>query len=200
MMNHARYDESARNFNSLMYDYYAADIKERTGITQGECLDVGSSGGYLGLALAKVTDLSFTFLDISTEGLEKAKQHIVEDGLAQRAKTLCADVQSIPMPDGSVQLVISRGSIPFWADPAKGLREIYRVLAPGGQACVICGRGSPAVREAIKEKRGGEEMRKRMGPPRNIPRHDYEQVLKDTGISQISMNRDESGFWIRMWK
>ena len=198
-MNNFHYDETARNINGPMYDYYATQIKEKTAITKGACLDVGSNGGYLGLALAKITDLAMTFLDISAEGLEKAKAHIVEDGLVGRAQTLCADVQDIPLPDNSVQLVISRGSIPFWADPAKGLREIHRVLAPGGQACVICGRGSPEVRASIEAQRGGEEF-KRMGPPHNIPRHDYEQVLKDTGIDRISYLRGEDGFWIRIWK
>ena len=198
-MDHSHYDQNARHLNGPMYDYYAAQIKDKTAITRGECVDVGSSGGYLGLALAKITDLSIIFLDISAEGLERAKANIVEDGFAQRAKTLVANVQDIPLPDNSVQLVISRGSIPFWADPAKGLREINRILAPCGQACVICGRGSPQVRAAIEAQRGGEEF-KRMGPPRNIPRHDYEQIIKDTGIDRISYNRSEDGFWIRIWK
>ena len=199
-MDHSRYDESARR-NTPMYDYYAKKIKEATGITEGECLDVGSSGGYLGLALAKVTDLSVTFLDISAEGLERAEKHIVEDGLTGRAKTLHADVQDIPLPDESVNLVISRGSIPFWADPAKGLQEIHRVLVPGGQACIVLGRGSPemrAEREAMRKQEGKEDGPRR--GPRNIPRHDYEEILKKTGIERSSFERGDDGMFMRIWK
>ena len=142
----------ARGINAPMYDYYAEKIKEKTGITKGVCLDVGSGGGYLGLSLAKITDLDFIFLDISEKALERAKVHIVEDGLQNRAKTLLADVHSIPLEDGSIDLVISRGSIPFWKYPAKALQEIYRVLAPGGKAYVGGGKGSPEIRKLIAEK------------------------------------------------
>jgi ubiquinone/menaquinone biosynthesis C-methylase UbiE len=152
-MNAAGYDETARGINAPMYDYYAKVIKEKTGIIKGVCLDVGSGGGYMGLALAKITDLDFIFLDISADMLEKAKLHIVEDGLQKRAKTLLADVHSIPLPDGSINLVISRGSIPFWKDPALALKEIYRVLAPGGKAYVGGGRGTPEVKAQIEAKR-----------------------------------------------
>jgi len=197
-MDHSRYDESARGVNSPIYTYYADKIKEKTTITQGECLDVGSNGGYLGLALAKVTELSFIFLDISAEALEKAQGHIVEDGLGSRAKTLLADVHSIPLPDGAVQLVISRGSIPFWDDPVKALQELYRVLAPGGEAYVICGRGTPEIRAAIEARRGDGWVRK--GPPAHRIKRDYEAVLMETNLPRTAFERGEDGFWLRLWK
>jgi SAM-dependent methyltransferase len=209
-MNVLRYDETARGVNAPMYDYYARKIKEKTGITKGTCLDVGSGGGYLGLALAKITDLDVTFLDISAEALERAKVHIVEDGLQKRAKTLLADVHRIPLPDGSVNLVISRGSIPFWKDPAVALKEIYRVLAPGGMAYVGGGRGTPEVKaqiEARKKELGlktadrpnPDKMRADKGPGR-LARHNYDEILKTTDIPKYSINRGDDGMWIQLWK
>jgi SAM-dependent methyltransferase len=209
-MNVSRYDENARGISAPMYDYYAQKIKEKTGITKGVCLDVGSGGGYLGLALAKITDLDFTFLDISADALEKAKLQIIEDGLQKRAKTLLADVHSIPLPDGSVNLVISRGSIPFWKDPATALKEIYRVLAPGGKAYVGGGRGTPAIQAQIAAKRKelGIESQDRTMPdkgrtdkgPGKIPQRNYDEILKDTGITKYSINKGDDGMWIQMWK
>ena len=196
----AGYDKAAQGVNRPIYDYYAGKIKEKSAITQGFCLDVGANGGYLGLALARITNLDFTFLDISAEALEKAKQNIVHGGLGQRAKTLHADVHDIPLPDGSIQMVISRGSIPFWDDPVKALKEIYRVLAPGGEAWVICGRGTPEIQAAI-EASGGEKSgdRGRWGPG-NRPKRDYEAMLKQSGVSRSSFNRGDDGMWIRLWK
>jgi ubiquinone/menaquinone biosynthesis C-methylase UbiE len=203
--NVSRYDENARGVDAPMYAYYAEKIKEKTGIARGICLDVGSGGGYLGLALAKITDLDFIFLDISAAALEKAKLHIVEDGLQKRAKTLLADVHSIPLADGSVNLVISRGSIPFWKDPAKALNEIYRVLAPGGKAYIGGGRGTPEIRAQIEAKKKELGMESPDRPkadkgPRNIPSRDYDEILKSAGITKCSMNRGDDGMWIQMWK
>jgi ubiquinone/menaquinone biosynthesis C-methylase UbiE len=49
--------------------------------------------------------------------------------------------ENLPLPDRSVDLVVSRGSIFFWDDPAKGIAEVYRVLRPGGEAMIGGGRG-----------------------------------------------------------
>lgn len=211
-MNVSRYDEAARGVNAPMYAYYAQKIKEKTDITKGVCLDVGSGGGYLGLALAKITDLDFIFLDISADALEKAKLHIVEDGLQERAKTLLADVHSIPLPDGSVNLVISRGSIPFWQDPTKALKEIYRILAPGGKAYIGGGRGTPEIQAQIAAKRKelgmepwdrskqkGDKGPAGKGPGRMAQRN-YEEILKATGITSYAIDKGDDGMWIQMWK
>jgi SAM-dependent methyltransferase len=42
----------------------------------------------------------------------------------------------------SVDFLVSRESIFFWDDPVKGLKEIRRVLRPGGTACIGGGAGS----------------------------------------------------------
>jgi ubiquinone/menaquinone biosynthesis C-methylase UbiE len=195
------YDTIALGVNAPVYDYYARKIKEETGIVKGVCLDVGSNVGYLGLTLAKITDLDFIFLDISADALEKAKVHIVEDGLQSRAKTLLADVHSIPLADGAVNLVISRGSIPFWKNPAVALKEIYRVLAPDGVAYVIGGRGTPKIQALVKERMaqlGIEPVQWQR--PGNRPQRDYDAVLKSTDISTYKVTRGDDGMWIRLWK
>jgi SAM-dependent methyltransferase len=206
----SRYDETARGVNAPIYAYYAEQIKEKTVINKGVCVDVGSGGGYLGLALAKISELDFIFLDISPQALEKAKEHIVEDGLQQRARTLVADVHNIPLEDGSVDLVISRGSLPFWKDPVKAFREIDRILAPGGQAYVGGGRGTPEIRDQIAARRKAmgqnrPDWEKRKdgvppGPPRRMMNRDFNEIMKQTGIKQYQVNKGNDGMWIQIWK
>jgi len=204
----SQYDESIkRAVNAPMYNYYAQKIKEKTGIIKGVCLDVGSGGGYLGLALVKITDLDFIFLDISPEAIEKVKANIVADGLQKRARTIVADVHKIPLPDGSVNLVISRGSIPFWKDPGTAFKEIYRVLAPGGKAYIGGGKGTPEIQAQIAAKRkelGMEPQFKlnldkdaKVKGPRKFPPRDYNEILKGTGITTYTANKGE---WILIWK
>lgn len=111
-INVAEYDNTAREINAPIYQYYAQQIVKKTGKTHGVCLDAGCGGGYLGLALARMTRFSFIFLDASPKMLERAALHIVEDKLVQRACTLLADVHRIPLDDGWVDSVISRGPCP----------------------------------------------------------------------------------------
>lgn len=209
-MKTARYDEIARSINTPIYEYYARKIKDDTAFLKGVCLDVGSGGGYLGFALARITELNFIFLDISQEALDLAEAHIAEDGLQHRAKTLLADVHSIPLADESVNLVISRGSMPFWEDHAAAFREAYRILAPGGMACMGTGRGSPKIYTDIKEKmrRLGIKWPERPwsndiqgeDKARGHFHKDYDAILKRTGIPSYHVARRDDGMWIRLWK
>lgn len=54
------------------------------------------------------------------------------------------------LPDGSADLVISRGSMIFWTDQAQAFREIYRLLAPGGRTYIGTGLGSTGLRDQIR--------------------------------------------------
>jgi ubiquinone/menaquinone biosynthesis C-methylase UbiE len=47
-----------------------------------------------------------------------------------------ADVAKLPFPDDHFDAVLSSGSIKHWPDPAAGMTEIHRVLAPGGRAFI----------------------------------------------------------------
>ena len=154
----AGFDSIARGVNAPIYDYYAKLFKEKSGITKGVCVDVGAGGGYLGLSIAAITDLDIIFLDIDANALETAKKHIIEDGLEKRAKTLLADVHDIPLPDNSADLVVSRGSLWFWDDPGKAVKEIYRILSPGGKAYIGGGKGSPETQKEVNA--GKKELAK----------------------------------------
>ena len=61
-------------------------------------------------------------------------------------------VQDIPLEQDTIDLAISRGSVPFWEDLPTAFAEIHRVLAPGGQAYIGGGLGDPKTR-ALVEKR-----------------------------------------------
>jgi len=151
-MNVAEFDDVARNVFATVYITLAKQIKEETDITRGVCLDVGSGGGYLSIALAKITNLDFVLLDRSQEMLDIAERNIVEAGLENRLRILLADVHEIPLNDCSVDIVVSRGSVFFWEDQTKAFKEIYRVLAPGGVTFIGGGFGSAKLKKRVDEK------------------------------------------------
>jgi ubiquinone/menaquinone biosynthesis C-methylase UbiE len=80
-----------------------------------------------------------------------------ESGLDRRTAAVCGHAEDLPLAEDSVDLVVSRGSIFFWEDRPAGLREVHRVLRPGGRAMIGGGLGSTyplwARREFIRRRR-----------------------------------------------
>lgn len=60
-----------------------------------------------------------------------------------------APAESMPLPDGSFDVVLCSMGLQFFEDKVKGLREMRRVLAPGGRAVVSTPGPTPALFEAI---------------------------------------------------
>jgi len=196
------YNEVALGVNAPIYAYYARQIADRTRISSGRCLDVGCGGGYLGLALARISALDFVFLDQSPEMLTCAEENIHRFDCASRARTLRGTVQAIPLEEDSIDLVISRGSVPFWDDLPTAFGEIHRILRPDGQAYIGGGLGDPATRAQVEERRrlAHPEWRdKVLRPPRHDNKH-YTDALIRAGIRPFSVDRSDEGLWIRFTK
>ncbi len=197
-----KFDTMAREIFAPAYPLIAAQAVERTGIREGVCLDIGCGGGYLGLALAQATGLFVRFFDQSGEMLDIVRGNIASRGLENRTDTLSGNAESIPLPDGSVNLAISRGSVFFW-DRVPAFREINRVLAPGGMSYIGGGFGSAEVKAEIDRKMEGrshdgspwrEWVAKRLGP--DAPA-EFEKELRSAGIEDFAIDRsDDKGLWI----
>ncbi|MBM9615530.1 class I SAM-dependent methyltransferase [Desulfobulbus rhabdoformis] len=195
------YNEVALGVHAPIYSYYARRIVEETSITTGHCLDIGCGGGYLGLALAQITALDFVFCDQSGEMLACAQENIAHFHCATRAKIVHGSVQQIPLEDQSMDLVISRGSLPFWEDLPTAFTEIYRVLRPGGQAYIGGGLGDPNTREAMKRLRRQTypDWQEKQRPPHHSDQQ-YQEGLTRAGIHPFLVTRNDEGLWIRFRK
>ena len=100
-------------------------------------LDLGSGGGIDVLLSAKrVGPTGKTYgLDMTDEMLELAKQNQARAGITN-AEFLKGEIEHIPLPDNAVDVVISNCVINLSADKAAVLREVFRVLKPGGRFAV----------------------------------------------------------------
>lgn len=74
-------------------------------------------------------------LDFLTEMLELTRGAADEAGL-ESIETVEAEMEDIPLADGSVDVVISNGTLNLSPRKARVLAECARVLAPGGRFCV----------------------------------------------------------------
>lgn len=96
-------------------------------------LDLGSGGGIdVLLSARRVGPTGKAYgLDMTTEMLELARRNQAEAGLSN-AEFLFGTLESIPLPDDSVDVVISNCVINLAADKDLVLAEAHRVLKPGG--------------------------------------------------------------------
>ena len=100
-------------------------------------LDLGSGGGIdVLLSARRVGPTGFAYgVDMTPEMLELARRNAAEAGVVNVA-FLEGRIEAVPLPDASVDVVISNCVINLSTDKPAVLREIARVLRPGGRVGV----------------------------------------------------------------
>jgi ubiquinone/menaquinone biosynthesis C-methylase UbiE len=105
---------------------------------QGETvLDLGSGGGIdVLLSVRRVGTTGKAYgLDMTDEMLALARENQRKAGV-ENVEFLKGDIEAIPLPDASVDVIISNCVINLAADKRKVIAEAFRVLKPGGRFAV----------------------------------------------------------------
>jgi SAM-dependent methyltransferase len=98
-------------------------------------LDIATGAGHTALAFAPHV-AHVIASDITDEMLAEARKLATDKGVAN-LETARADAEALPFPDASFDLVTSRIAPHHFPDPARFVREVVRVLKPGGTFALV---------------------------------------------------------------
>ena len=167
-------------------DFYRNTSKVLNLRQDDRLLEVGFGSGYFireyASHVARVAGI-----DLSPDMVDLASS--VNKGLVQsgKAEFRVGDVQSLPYGDGEFTAVIGIETFFFWEKPLESLREILRVLEPGGRLVLEMGYNREDGLDHAEYARkigfvlyGADEMR---------------EMLEGTGFSDVEFTYYK-GFWV----
>ena len=94
-------------------------------------LEVGCGAGLASVALAQ-RGYFVRAMDIASGMIERTRRHASAAGVGDRVVTAVGDVDGLAFPDNCFPLALAIGVIPWLPEPARALKELARVIAPGG--------------------------------------------------------------------
>lgn len=96
-------------------------------------LDVGTGTARIPIAICRLTDrLKITAVDLSAHMLQLGQRNVIENGFDRAIKLEQVDAKGLPYADASFDAVISNSIVHHIPQPIRVLREMLRVLRPGG--------------------------------------------------------------------
>ena len=147
-------------------------------------LDLGSGGGIdVLLSAQRVGPTGKAYgLDMTDEMLALARENQRKAGV-DNVEFLRGEIENIPLPDGTVDVIISNCVINLSADKDRVLREAFRVLKPGGRIAVsdvvVRGEIPPEIRRSVELWVGCLAGA--------LDESDYKQKLARAGFEEISI-------------
>jgi len=147
-------------------------------------LDLGSGSGTDVLLSARRVGPAGTAygLDMTDEMLDLARRNAADAGVAN-AEFLKGYIEDVPLPDGSVDVVISNCVINLSGDKRKVLREAARVLRPGGRFAV-----SDVIADPDMDAATRRDMAAWTGCIAGaLTRDEFEAALRDAGLADIEI-------------
>jgi len=199
------------------YETVAQDAMALARRDRGFWLDLGCGSGGVGLALARRSASMILLVDPNPDALGEGMRAARAQGVSDRVWLLAAQAEHLPLRDSCLDLVVSRGSVFFWDDPARGISQVRRVLRPGGCAMIGGGVGSGypdwARREFMRRRREdasqqGADVLARFDEERSPDT--FHRLAMMAGLSQYEIVSDTGaatarasqgvGIWLRFMK
>ena len=199
----------ASNTAEMMKEYVDLARRISKEIPQGSAvLEVAPGPGYFCIELAKLGSYAITGMDLSRTFVKMAAEKAEQAGVRVEFKE--GSASNMPFPKNSFDFLLCRAAFKNFADPVGALREMCRVLRPGGRAVLIdLSRDARPddVSRAVDEmglttvNRLLTKMAFRTMLIRSAyTRAEFEQMLAETEFAQAEIVEEGMGFEISMRK
>lgn len=141
-------------------------------------LDVATGSGFTALGFA-VLVRNVVGVDVAAEAVAVATRQAKERGIAN-AEFRVSEMENLPFVAGSFEIVTCRFTFHHFSDPGKVLREMKRVLAPGGRIMLYDILSSPDTAKAEVHNR----IEKTRDPShvRMLQAEEYVTLFRETGL------------------
>jgi len=162
-----------------VYRSGAKSVLEMTGLESGTLLEIGCSSGYQLVEFARRGDFETCGVDIDRTAVIHAKEEL---GL----RVLDGSIQEAELPDSSIDLVILFNVLEHLPKPVDVLREIKRILKPGGYL---------AIKTQVIDSLQARALGRRWMVLNEAPRHvllasskGIEELLNGTGLQLVDQS------------
>ncbi|MFL5592131.1 MAG: class I SAM-dependent methyltransferase [Ktedonobacteraceae bacterium] len=127
------YDRTMVRLTRRLYQRVIEDMVPLR-LFEGKVLDAGTGPGTLARDIARrFPQLQVYGIDLSVDMIRLAQEHAKRERVEERVHFDVGDVARLPYLDHSFDVVVSTISLHHWHELEQPLRELYRVLRPGGQ-------------------------------------------------------------------
>jgi ubiquinone/menaquinone biosynthesis C-methylase UbiE len=128
------YDETTRTFRMEAMRAEAREVSAH--LQDGDSvLEVAAGPGYLSIELAKMGKYEITGIDLSKDFVSIASANARKAGV--KVNFLQGNASELPFRENTFHFIVCVLSFKNFKDPLKALKEMYRVLKPGGTALIM---------------------------------------------------------------
>ncbi|SEH03555.1 Methyltransferase domain-containing protein [Nonomuraea solani] len=178
------------------YDEQVAMVRQRAG-KGARILEVAPGPGFLSIGLAATGDYTVTGLDISETFVQIARARAAEAGV--RVDFLLGNASAMPFDDDGFDFLVCCAAFKNFSDPVQALREMRRVLRPGGRGLILDLRkdvSKQAVDEDVARMEMGALSRmftrfalKSFLPRRAYTKGDFERMTTQAGLGTCEIRQ-----------
>ena len=150
----------------------------------GTAVEVGAGSGRLLIRLGLERPYRLVAVDYAPYAIRAVQENYARAGV--KGEALLSDARALPFPEGSVDVVLSGGLLEHFREPGEIVREMARVLRPGGLFYAdIVPRKVSLYRWAERGRMARDEQMAEGIYESDLPKSGWGKVVRDAGLTDV---------------